>query len=447
MGWRSASIMACNRRRRCLLLPLVILVWGTWQLHQMERVPRLPSAWHGLLNSQRPPMILSRFKPSQSSWGTGWERTWHQQCVGLRLAIEHHALVVQGHPERQPLVYRPTHHGLGDRLKGTRSLFLLAVATGRPMRIVADSHFSHDYVVPSFYNWSLTAGPLRSSADSTRSLFDGPWSEAQALRLLDDRRSVLWDYSQPLFTSTNLILGDLFAARMCLHPVGQRPLTCPAELSDGRARHVQEKLDNYCIFRALFQPSFYLKERLEQRMQLLPLLRQAETPQLRLVVGIHVRFGGGRDESRANDGDAVELVQCAFNVSAMWMQAAAAQGVEEALWVRMVLASDQPTRLRAVIDHFHSSLSLRLGNSLVDYVTALPEDGRVLHNNDPESDAAALFRAWLDYLLLGECHLGVYFRSGFSRVAFKTSQNRALVNGRLYEKQRNNVLLCDTFDY
>ena len=63
----------------------------------------------------------SRFE----TWGTSWDDAKYMQTVvreecgaGFDKALRHFASEIANRPDRQPLVYDPQLHGLGDRLKG-----------------------------------------------------------------------------------------------------------------------------------------------------------------------------------------------------------------------------------------------------------------------------------------------------------------------------------------
>jgi hypothetical protein len=60
----------------------------------------------------------------QSAWAEDYTQAQATECAALNARLLAHETRMLKHPNRQPLVYAPRFHGLGDRLKGTEgSLF------------------------------------------------------------------------------------------------------------------------------------------------------------------------------------------------------------------------------------------------------------------------------------------------------------------------------------
>ncbi len=59
--------------------------------------------------------------PAAFAWkrpGSEWPRPLHPECRNLVATLRAHERRMLEFPGRQPLIYNPTHHGLGDRMKG-----------------------------------------------------------------------------------------------------------------------------------------------------------------------------------------------------------------------------------------------------------------------------------------------------------------------------------------
>jgi hypothetical protein len=52
---------------------------------------------------------------------------------------------------------------------------------------------------------------------------------------------------------------------------------------------------------------------------------------------------------------------------------------------------------------------------------------------------------WLDFFFLNQAHVGVFYRSGFSRMAIRTSYRRAVADGTIAELNGNRTLECDRY--
>ncbi len=102
----------------------------------------------------------------------------HECSAVYQAILAHESHMASHYPQRQPLIYSPSLHGLGDRIKGAglalhRTYQLLsnalagivaglttAMLVGRPFRIWARSHFDSSLVLPAVYDWRLRSVAL-----------------------------------------------------------------------------------------------------------------------------------------------------------------------------------------------------------------------------------------------------------------------------------------------
>lgn len=153
-------------------------------------------------------------------------------------------------------------------------------------------------------------------------------------------------------------------------PAAQRLLPCPPK-SPPAAAVAAEREATYCLFHALLAPAEPVKARV--RALLAPLTnasRQTTSAHdllgagdsvpppasLRLVVGLHARFGEiGSDPLRLRASDARGLLHCVAGVISTWRAHMLAYYRARAapppsLAATVVMATDQPARLRFVLD-------------------------------------------------------------------------------------------------
>jgi hypothetical protein len=147
------------------------------------------------------------------------------------------------------------------------------------------------------------------------------------------------------------------------------------------------------------------------------------------VLGVHIRFGGKwKDRKRARDGDALRIIECAWNMTRRRATTAVDGGASGAIWT---LASDDVERLRALVTGFTMDSGERERWAARRITLATADGGIVEHVSKSVNGttANAVRRLWHDWFLMSEAHSCALVRSSFPRTACYTSARRVSTGG------------------
>ncbi len=102
----------------CLLLTLSFYVART--APSVSPAPVETAAQRGWGTDTAGFAAIPTFESLQSAWTEDNTQVQAAECTALYTRLLAHEARMRSHPDRQPLIYAPRYHGLGDRLKGLR---------------------------------------------------------------------------------------------------------------------------------------------------------------------------------------------------------------------------------------------------------------------------------------------------------------------------------------